>query len=119
MFEIGGKTFTGVDIGTASIKAVEIKIRDKKPVLSNYASIKISSPKSDGIQVMSEEFLAECLKKMLNEGKLSRGDFFMSVQSFGALITLIKLPMVAKEDLEQAFNLKLINIFQPLWKMFP
>lgn len=102
MFEFGEKSFIGVDIGTSSIKAVEIKIKEKKPVLSNYAWMRIPMVAANTNQVFSEVFLAECLKKVIGEGKITNGNFFMSLQSFGALMTLIKLPKLPPEDMEQA-----------------
>jgi len=104
MFDFGEKSFIGVDIGTATIKVAEVKIKNKKPALSNYASIKIPVRENGSVQILSEKFLAELLKKLLKEGKISNGTFFFSVQSFGALLTLIKLPQISDQDLEQAIQ---------------
>jgi len=104
MFEIGEKKLIGIDIGTASIKAVELKIKNKKPVLSNYAMIKIPVSNDPMEKTFSEGFLVACLKRLLREGKFSSGDYFLSIQSFGALIALIKLPQVSEEDMAQAIQ---------------
>lgn len=104
MFEIGEKKLIGIDIGTASIKAVELKIKNKKPVLSNYAMIKIPINNDPAGKTFSESFLVACLKRLLEEGKFSGGDYFLSIQSFGALIALIKLPQVSEEDMAQAIQ---------------
>jgi len=104
MFEFGEKSFIGVDIGTSTIKAVEIKIKEKKPVLSNYAWMKIPIVAANTSQFFPDVFLAECLKKITKESKMTKGDFFMSLQSSGALMTLIKLPQLPAEDMEQAIQ---------------
>ena len=104
MFDFGEKSFIGVDIGTATIKVAEVKIKNKKPALSNYAVIKIPTKKNIVGKPLSEKFLAELLKKLLRDGKISKGIFFFSVQSFGALLTLVNLPQIPDQDLEQAIQ---------------
>jgi len=104
MFGFGEKKFVGIDIGTSSIKVAEIKIKEKKPFLSNYAMLKIPISNEVQEQNFSEDFLAGCLKKLLKEGKISNGQFFFSIQSFGALITIVNLPQVPEKDMEQAIQ---------------
>lgn len=103
MFGFGKNKFLGIDIGTSTIKIVEIKMSDNKPALSNYAWIRIGSPGE--IKTSSfDSTLLLYLKKMLKEAKFKSKNAFISIPAFGGLITLIEFPEMTREDLDQAIR---------------
>lgn len=109
MFDFSFKknTFLGIDIGTASIKIVEIRMIDGKPVLSNYAWMPLGGNGSAKKDLDSEYFYATlpiCIKKMIKKAKISGKDAYISLPSFGGLITLIDFPEMADGDMEQAIK---------------
>lgn len=109
MFNFGFKKniFLGVDVGTASIKIVEIRMVDGKPVLSNYAWMPFGEDGLGKKDLDSEYFYATlpiCLKKMLKKAKFSGTDAYVSLPAFGGLITLIDFPEMATGDMEQAIK---------------
>lgn len=107
MFGFGEKKFVGIDIGTSSVKIVELKIIENKPVLTNYALVSSSGPITGGKDAnvaYFETFLPEQLKKMVKEAKLDGRDAYVSIPAFGGLITLIEFPSMEKEDLDQAIR---------------
>ncbi|MBU2028285.1 type IV pilus assembly protein PilM [Patescibacteria group bacterium] len=99
MFWFGKNTFLGIDIGNSSIKIVELKVQDNKPVLSNYAWMDLSH--TEGLR-MDEEVWELCLKRIIKEGKIKGKNAYISIPSSGSLIVLFDLPEMAKEDLDQA-----------------
>ncbi len=109
MFDFNFKknVFLGVDIGTASIKIVEIKIIDEKPVLSNYAWMPLVGDSPGKRDADSEYFFATlpvCLKKIIKKAKFSGNNAYVSLPSFGGLITLIDFPEMADADMDQAIK---------------
>jgi type IV pilus assembly protein PilM len=109
MFDFNFKKniFLGVDIGTASIKIVEIRIIDGKPVLCNYAWMSLGKITSEKKEIDSESAYATLpvqVKKMLKKAKFSGKDTYVSLSAFGGLITLIDFPEMASEDMEKAIR---------------
>jgi type IV pilus assembly protein PilM len=106
MFGFGGKKFIGIDIGTSAIKIVELKIESNKPVLANYAWMRIDG--LAGINDVSagyfENILPGQLKRIFKEAKFKGKDVYLSIPAFGGLITLIEFPEMSKEDLDQAIR---------------
>jgi type IV pilus assembly protein PilM len=104
MLGFGKKICIGIDVGTSSIKMVELTIKGNRPVLTNYAWVDIddSLAKYESISTYFETVLPEYIKKMLQESKMSGHDVYFSVSSAGGLITLIEFPDIAREDLDQA-----------------
>ena len=105
-FSFGKKTILGIDIGTASLKVVELEIRDDKPPhLSNYAWMPIPEvikEDNDSEKSFFETNVPEFLKKLLKEAKFKTKDAYVSISAFGGLVTLIELPEMPEKDLEQA-----------------
>lgn len=104
MFGFGKNTFLGIDIGISSIKIVEIKVTNNKPILSNYAWMGIGSL---GREIQDGSFsddLGNQLKKLLREGGFKSTDAHVAIPAFGGLITLVEFPEMNKDDLDQAIK---------------
>jgi type IV pilus assembly protein PilM len=99
MFWFGKNTFLGIDIGNSSIKIVEIKAKNNKPVLSNY--IRADLGYTDRLR-MDEETWQKCIDKMLKEANIKGKSAYVSIPSSGSLIVLFELPAMSKEDMDQA-----------------
>lgn len=99
MFWFKKNTFLGIDFGNSSIKIVELKIRNNKPVLSNYAWMDLRY--AGGLKI-NEETWGLCLKKILKEGEIKGKNAYASISSPGSLVVLFELPEMAKEELDQA-----------------
>jgi type IV pilus assembly protein PilM len=99
MFWFGENTFLGIDIGNSSIKIVEIKAKNNKPVLSNY--IRADLGYTDRLR-MDEENWQKCIDKMLKESNIKGKNAYVSIPSSGSLIVLFELPEMSREDLDQA-----------------
>ena len=104
MFGIGKNNFLGIDIGTYSIKVVEVKVKNSKPTLTNYAWISLDDVKNKEHSTFDDASWPTYLKRILKEAKIKSKNVYISIPSAGALITLVEFPDVAREDLEQAIK---------------
>lgn len=103
MFGFGKNKFLGIDIGTSTIKIVEVKMSSSKPTLSNYAWMKVGNP--GDIKFSSfDSTLPLYLKKVIKEGGFKSQKAYVSIPAFGGLITLIEFPEMTREDLDQAIR---------------
>lgn len=103
MFGFGKNKFLGIDIGTSTIKIVEIKMSSSKPMISNYAWMKVGKIG----EIKSNSFdstLPLYLNKIIKEGDFKSSEVYISIPAFGGLITLIEFPEMNKEDLDQAIR---------------
>lgn len=99
----------GIDIGTSSIKMVELTKDGDVLKLTNYAEI--VSPKLErgsfmpmqmsSMQVLSEE-IAALIKKTIKEAQIKTKTVSMSVPVFSSFITTMELPFMTKEEVAQA-----------------
>lgn len=105
-FGFGKNIFLGVDIGSSSIKLVELTISSGKPVLSNYAWMIVPdiAGKDDLDSQYYSETLPKFLKSMVKEAGINGKKAYASLPSFGGLITLINFPAMNKDDVEQAMH---------------
>jgi type IV pilus assembly protein PilM len=103
MFGFGKNKFIGIDVGTSTIKIVEIKMSSSKPTLSNYAWMKIGSL-GDIKSSSFDSTLPLYLKKIIKEAKFKSGEAYISIPASGGLIALIEFPEMSREDLDQAIR---------------
>lgn len=105
-FSLGKKKVLGIDIGTSALKVIELEIRDDKtPYLSNYAWMPIPEvirEDNDSEKSFFETNVPEFLNKIIKEAKFKARDAYVSISSFGGLVTLIELPEMPEKELEQA-----------------
>lgn len=109
-FQGGKKTYLGIDIGTSSIKMVELTKDSGLLKLTNYAEI--SSPKlekrfgpleTSSMQMLNEE-IATLIKKTIKEAQIRTRLISISVPVFSSFITTMELPFMTKEEIAQAVN---------------
>lgn len=104
MFGFEKNRFVGIDVGTSAVKIVEIEEVNKKPVLSNYAWVKVGQSEGEIKTTSFDTVLPEYLKRMLSESGVRSRDAFVSIPSFGGLITLIEFPSMSDADVNQAIK---------------
>lgn len=101
------KKYLGIDIGTSSIKLVELKEEGGKIVLNTYGELKISDGNMDGkrkidILHMSEKQLADMLRQLMIAAKTNAKDAFFSIPVFSSFITLMDLPVMSDKELQES-----------------
>lgn len=88
----------GVDIGTTSIKMVELE-KDHPANLVTYGEIVFRE--SDSIK-MAESEMADFLKKILKEAGVKSKSTVMSIPLFSSFLTIVELPAMEKSEIAKA-----------------
>ena len=105
----GPKRYLGVDIGTLSIKVVEISNADGRPKLENYAiltdyDLAFQGSAQDAMKT-KKTFSGQAalmLRRLLKEGKISTKEINMSVPIFSSFLTVMELPQMTESELASA-----------------
>src|SRR2546426_1057253 len=102
-------SYLGVDIGTTSVKIVEVKPGKQMPEVVNYGFLESSSYLArinQALQTSSlklfEKGTVEFLKIILNEMKPHSTDAYASIPTFSAFLTTIDFPEMSPSDLSKA-----------------
>ena len=108
-FKFIPKSFLGVDIGTSSIKVVELSRWGTKKSLKNYGEIRSevlydkpfrTAEKSS--LLLSSKDIARALLGILEEAKIETKDAVFSIPDFSSFFTHFELPPMTKEELPEA-----------------
>lgn len=96
----GPKSYLGADIGTLSIKIVEITSENNRPKLQNYAILTnyglTESPKIFGGEAVS------MLKRLLKESEAVSKEANMSAPVFSSFLTIMELPPMSEAEIAGA-----------------
>ncbi len=102
LFQKDAKSVIGVDIGTSSIKVVQLK-RDKgRVILETYGAIALGP--YAGVEIgrataLPAEKLAEALKDVIREANVTTKDAAIAIPYSSSLISIIKIPAAAESQL--------------------
>lgn len=112
IFGIGSrpKSYLGVDVGTLSIKMVELSNENGRPKLENYGiltryDVAMKNMAQDGAERMPKIFGGEAslmLKRLFKEGKIEARNANMSVPIFSSFLTVMELPQMPESELVNA-----------------
>lgn len=103
-------SYLGVDIGTSSIKVVQLKLEDNKAkletygFLENYESFELSdnaTTRTTKLKILDEK-IVEVLKKVLKESGVSSKEAVMSVPVFSTFSSIIELPEMSNDEIAKA-----------------
>ena len=104
------KSYLGIDIGTLSIKVVEISNEDGRPKLENYAiltdyGLPLKNLNPDGSGKTQKTFgggASAALKRLMKEGGISAKEVNMSVPIFSSFLTVMELPQMPESEVASA-----------------
>jgi len=103
--------FLGIDIGTTSIKLVELKKSKQKIELTNYGILEKYGHLeriNDAIQTNSfkllEESTALLLKQLIEESKTKNQKTYMALPSFSGFVSMMELPEMTNKELSKAVH---------------
>src|SRR3989344_467759 len=110
MFNLfGEKGKLGIDIGTASIKIVELQKKGQRFELSNYGLFELKSSVTDssatagrGILKLPDEEIMWGIKEVIKKGGMKSKDVVASIPSFSTFSTIIEMPYLSEQDLAKA-----------------
>ena len=92
----------GLDIGSASIKVVQLRREKEKIILDTYGEIELGpyAGLAPGQAVhLGEEKLLEAIQDVMKEAKVTAHDTVVSIDSSAAFVSLVKVPKVEDSEL--------------------
>lgn len=103
----GSKGKLGVDIGTSSIKVVELAKKSGRFQLENYAMFELKGQNESAVDDRSilklpDEEIVWGIKEILKQGSIRARDAIASIPSFSTFATVIEMPYLSEEDLAKA-----------------
>jgi len=102
---IGAQSYLGIDIGTTSIKMVEISGGKKQPKLQNYGILESyghlerlnNAIQTSSLKIMERE-TASLLKLLLDKLKIKSRQAIVSIPAFSSFVTLMEVPQMPEVD---------------------
>ncbi|MDD5145525.1 MAG: type IV pilus assembly protein PilM [Candidatus Pacebacteria bacterium] len=108
-FKVSYKNLLGIDIGTSSIKIVELSRRGDKIKLENYGEMSADAfyekpfRSSDGsMLLLSNSEIAKAILAILEEAKISEKKANFSIPDFSTFFVDFELPPMTKNELPEA-----------------
>ncbi|MBI2053734.1 MAG: type IV pilus assembly protein PilM [Candidatus Staskawiczbacteria bacterium] len=103
------KKMLGIDIGTSSIKIVELSRWGSGITLDNYGEIKSKSLYKDpfrsqekGTYSLSNYFVSKAIKAVLDEAKIKTNAAVFSIPDFSTFCVSFELPPMSEKEINQA-----------------
>ena len=103
------KKMIGVDVGTSSIKVVELSRWGQGKTLENYGEIKSSSlykepfrNAEEGSYLLSNYFVSRAIRAILDEAKIKTKAVMFSIPDFSTFCTSFELPPMDAKELKDA-----------------
>ena len=103
------KKMVGIDVGTASVKIVEISRWGQGKALENYGEIKSVSLYKEafrsvekGSYLLSNYFVARAIRAVLDEAKIKTKAVIFSIPDFSTFCTSFELPPMSEKELKDA-----------------
>ena len=108
-FKIVSKNCLGIDVGTSSIKVVEISSSRRRKKLENYGELGTEDFSQKPFRtvhqnscLLSSEDIADVISAILEETKTRTRKAVFSIPDFSSFFTWFKLPQMTKEELSEA-----------------
>ncbi|MBI5421485.1 MAG: pilus assembly protein PilM [Parcubacteria group bacterium] len=106
----GPKKVLGLDIGTSSIKIVELAL-GKQPQITNYGVIEnanhLTQPSKSlqsSAHAMGPENISDLLKQLLTKTGIRGGEVYATYPIFSSFATLLEFPELSPEEVERTIS---------------
>jgi type IV pilus assembly protein PilM len=98
------KSVVGIDIGTSSIKVVQLRKEKGRVILETYGAISLGP--YAGVEIgratsLPADRISEALKDVIREANVTTSDAAVSIPYSSSLISIIKLPATVERQLAQ------------------
>src|SRR3989338_1961706 len=102
----------GLDMGTSSIKLVELEKRGGRFHLTNYAIFELrnNEPSANqpsnwqSILKMPDEEIGDGIKELAKKAQIASSDTVSAIPSFSTFATVIEMPYISNEDLARSIQ---------------
>lgn len=102
LFGKSKKEHLGIDLGLSAIKMVELKKKDERLVLSNYAILQIKKDSAFKISDLKEEEIAKVLKNLIAKADIRGRTANISLPINQTFSTIIDFPEMSEDELAAA-----------------
>lgn len=94
------ENLVGLDIGSHSVKMVQVRAADAKPKLVNLGLIPLPREAFDEGRMAKAELVAAAIKQLANHLKIKQKTVAVAVSGYDVMIKKIELPTMTEEDLK-------------------
>jgi len=109
IFSFRTKKFLGIDIGTSSIRIIELAKKKDSAQLSNYAEVQSSSFVKKPFRIftknsvsLSNNQLGEAIRLILDEAGIEAKEANLGIPDFSSFFTSFQIPVMSREEIPQA-----------------
>ncbi len=120
LFKIRPKNFLGIDIGTSSLRIIELGRRGQVYRLMNYGEIGTSAFREKSFRIfqkknltLSDKQVAKAIQTISKEAEIQTEEVNFSIPDFCSFSTTFKLPVMSKDEVPEAVNYE-VRPFIPL-----
>lgn len=107
LFTFGStNTALGVDIGTSSVKLVQLKKTPSGPELISYDMQPVPHESMEEGGIKDVQTVSAIIKDMLNRSKIKPERCFASISGQNVIMRFTKLPVMTPEELEQTVRIE-------------
>lgn len=96
------QSFLGIDIGTSSIKAVQLGDDNGRPRLMTYGYIEQATDIVKSEAAADQQSVVNALKTLLHEAKVTTTKVIAALPSFTVFSSIISLPLMTRKELNSA-----------------
>ncbi|MBI5467118.1 MAG: type IV pilus assembly protein PilM [Candidatus Kerfeldbacteria bacterium] len=96
------QSFVGIDIGTSSIKAVQLAADNQRPRLMTYGYLEQSTDIIKNDTPAAREVVISGLKTLIRESKITTNRAVTALPSFTVFSSIISLPLMTRKELNSA-----------------
>jgi type IV pilus assembly protein PilM len=104
MFSIGKKGVVGLDIGTSSVKALELKETSRGYQLVNFAVNPIQPQAVVDGAIMDANAIIESITQLFRDTKIRNRNVVMGISGHSVIVKKISLPEMSAEELEESIH---------------
>jgi len=108
-FKIPERTFLGIDLGTTSLKVIELKRVGDRVNLENYGEMQAAAFYEKPFRtfkkstlLLSAEDVAKAVQAIREEAKIKTSQVVFSIPDFSTFFTNFELPPMSEEEIPQA-----------------
>ncbi len=120
LFKIRPKKFLGIDVGTSSLRIVELGRQGQAYKLMNYGEVGTSAFREKSLRIfqknslaLSNKQVAKAIQTIFKEAEIQTEEVNFSIPDFCSFSTTFKLPVMSKDEVPEAVNYE-VRPFIPL-----
>lgn len=109
-FGPGRASFVGVDVGSDSVKVVQLRRERERAILETYGELKaeryFKNERGGGLVSASDQSLANLLTDVLRESNVTARRAVFGIPATASFVTLIRLPLLDAGEIRSAMPLE-------------